>query len=629
MADFGLTKQLEGSYHTTSGTWDWAPPEQRSSGYGQSADMWAVGCVVYFLLTSLKPFVTDNDESPDTVIQRHTFPSWPRLRRDRFQERPKRMSPGDQILVRGVSNAANDFLNRLIVREPTDRMAVYDALCHLWIYDTPPLESALQRGDLRLSGLLARYDPRYKRVWADPLTETTWQVILRFAAANGHSNLVSTALEHLPVGYAFACDLPGWPDLPPALVGAARSGDCNIITCLLDSTRLATEEKSGPPMEQAVWAALVAGKQQAVGTLWYRALRSVAFKRQLSKYIAGYGHLHQLIAAINTYKRDTTPDFQRSERLAWGHESMYSHCFPTMLLATARAGNIKNLQYLLSNRPALPQLISHNVPQMAVRMGHCDIVQLLLERYPNEIGNSSELLQALICIAACYGKLVVAELLLQHGVLPSRTAIDTAVSRNNNAVFQVLLKALIRDGSPRSIDLSHQCAFSAIAHCDVWLLRWLHTQSPNPALDIRKAAGFGNLAVVKYLLHQAPPYSPSPILVSAALFGAAEVGNVQIVRYLLMCGIEVEVADPWLVAATNGHLPVLELLLQCGLPGRDVMNQAARLAARANHIGVVVLLMHHGAMWNGDCEPVVRAVVSAFGPGRDLPEIGAAASRRP
>lgn len=627
MADFGQTKHLDGSYHTPTGTRDWAAPEQRTHNYGPTIDMWGVGCVVYFLLTSLNPFVTGDDESSAT-IQRHTFPSWPRLTRDKFQEGRNRKTPGDQILVRGVGNAVNDFLNRLIVLDPAGRMPVYQALLHRWIYDIPPLESALQHGDLRLSGLLARYDDRYRCRWAEPLTETTWQVILRFAAANGHHNLVSTALEQLTAGYSFTCNLPGWPDLPPALVGAARSGDCDTINRLMSSTCLATEETSGPSMEQAIWAALVAGKLGVIDTLGYRTVSCIASNTQLSKYIAGYGHPQQLRDAISVYRGHDVPDLLPVQCSVWGDGLMYPCCFPMMLLATARVGNIENLKCLLSDPPSRPLSINHNVFHMAARMGHCDIVHTLLEHYPGGIRYTFKLLQELFHTAAYYGKLVVAELLLEYGVLPSRTDINTAISRNNNAVVQVLLKGLIIDDSPQSIDLAHQCAISAIAHCDVWLLRWLHTRSPNPGLDMRKAARFGNLAVVKYLLHQAPPYRPSPALISAALVGAAEVGNVRIVRYLLTCGIEVGAADPWLVAATNGHVEVLELLLGCGPPERNVLNQAARLAARANHIGVVILVMHHGAKWNGDCDRVVRAVVSAFVSGGQLPEIGAAASRR-
>lgn len=628
MADFGQTKQLDGSYHTPTGTRDWAAPEQRTQNYDPSIDMWGVGCVVYFLLTSLNPFVTEDDKSLAPIIQRHTFSSWPRLPRDKFQERPNRKVPGDQILVRGAGNAANDFLNRLILRDPAGRMPVYQALLHRWVYDIPPLESALQRGDLRLSRLLARYDRRYRRVWAEPLTETTWQVILRFAAANGHHDLVSTALENLSAGYSFTANLPGWPDLPPALVGAARSGDCYIINRLMNSARLAAEETTGPSMEQAIWAALVAGKLEVIDTLGYRTVSCVASKGRLSKYIAGYGHPQQLRDAISVYRGHDIPGLLPVQCSTWGDGLMYPLCFPTMLVATARVGNVENLKCLLSDPPSRPLSINQNVFHMAARMGHCDIIQILLEHYPGGITNTYGLLGELFHTAAYYGKLAVAEFLLEHGALPSRTDIHTAVVRNNSAVVQVLLKGLIIDDSPQSIDLAHQCALCAIAHCDLWLLRWLHTQSPDPALDIRKAAGFGNLAVVKYLLHQAPPYRPSPALISAALVGAAEVGNVQIVQYLLTCGIEVGDAEPWLVAATNGHVEVLQLLLRCGPPERSVMNQAARLAARANHLGVVVLVMRHGAMWNGDCDPVVRAVVSAFVSGGELPEIGAAASRK-
>lgn len=564
------------------------------------------------------------------MIEQHTFPTWPRLPRKRFQEKPTRRILGDQILVRNMSNAANDFLNNLIVREPAGRMPVYKALCHRWICDrwicdTPPLDSALQQGDLPLSRLLARHDQRYNKCWDDPLPQATWLVILRFAAANGHTNLVSSALKSLNP-YGFTHDLQDWPDLPPALVGAARSGNSDIVKLLFKSTGIAAKEIQGPSMDQAIRAALVAGKHQVIDTFGNHVLRSVASEHQLSRYIAAYGKSELLLTAIRVYKQLHDPN----------PHPMYPHCFPIMLLATARVGNIENLRYLLSDPPSWPMSIDQNVLQMAIRKGHCDIVKLLLQHYPREAGDSLALTNALLHTAAEYGRLEVAEFLLGHGARPCRTAINIAVSRNNNDVVQLLIQALINDGTHVSKELAAQSIFSAIAHCNGSILHWLHTLSPTPVSDVYKAAGFGDLSCVKYLLHQAPPYNPPQGLLVAALVGAAEVGNVHIVKYLLRQVIDINVADPWLAASKNGHTVVLELLLNYRIPDKAVLSKAVQLAGRANHIAVVILLMHHGAVWNGDCgavgngdcEPVVRAVVSAFGRGGELPEIGAPASRR-
>lgn len=51
-------------------------------------------------------------------------------------------------------------------------------------------------------------------------------------------------------------------------------------------------------------------------------------------------------------------------------------------------------------------------------------------------------------------------------------------------------------------------------------------------------------------------------------------------------------------------------MVQCGrlwsICGASALTEAARLAAKAGHVGVVVLLLHNGVVWNGPSEPVME-----------------------
>lgn len=130
LADFGTAKQLTSSEHTITTTLPWAAPEQSSRIYDEMVGIWAVGCVVYFLLTSLKPFEGGDGGDDTAAIDRYTYPFWPRLSKNDFQQSNGGRKLGDQILVRGVSNTCNNFLDSLIVADPRERISAHKALQH-------------------------------------------------------------------------------------------------------------------------------------------------------------------------------------------------------------------------------------------------------------------------------------------------------------------------------------------------------------------------------------------------------------------------------------------------------------------------------------------------------------------
>lgn len=616
VGDFGQTKRVQGSYNSESGTRAWAAPEQTSGNYNPlMADMWGVGCVVYFLMTSLYPFLADNkpDKSPMTVVKMHIYPGWPRVTRRQFQEDPSHRIPGDQIIVRDVSNEANDFLRRLIVRDPVSRMPVHTALQHPWICKTSPLESALRAGDLPLSRQLALHDSRYKRVWESPESQDIRQIVLRFAAANGHRHLVGLTLQLLPIDWALAARDSNWPNIPHALIGAAQNGNIDIVNDLA--------QQNLPTMTylSALVAALRSGHQRVAPVLMRHIPMDMVFPLNFAERIASHGDRSTMTSIINSTVQSC---------LTLDTEQDFTPRFRGMLLAAARNGKIVNLQLLLSLAPTWPREIRLAVLRVAAESGHLNVIQYIRENYPARLPNTSSILAPLLTAAAGNGHVAVVEYLLWHGARPDLKMIRKAASSHHRAIVQLLINALIVDGSLGSIELASRSIAVTITSCHVSLLQWLNTPSLSNVCNISQVAKFGDLAAVEYLLGQKCLFDRPGMTHAAALSGAAQGGHIHIIEYLHIQGLDIMKPDPWYGAAQNGHFAVIQRLLVCGKPAPEVMMEAVRLAVEEGHLGVVVLLLHNGAVWNGPCEPLMATVVAAFATGAARPEIGAPASSR-
>lgn len=89
-------------------------PEVIKRSYGKECDLWSVGIITYFLLTSRMPF---NAKSDKEIFQKiingeYRYPAWTKT---------------------GLSEEAKDFIDRLIVVDPRRRMTAKQALNHIWI----------------------------------------------------------------------------------------------------------------------------------------------------------------------------------------------------------------------------------------------------------------------------------------------------------------------------------------------------------------------------------------------------------------------------------------------------------------------------------------------------------------
>ena len=102
VVDFGFAKQISGPTYTICGTPDYIAPEIIGrKGHYLPADYWALGVLVYEMLTGGPPF--SNPDTPEKMIYsnilegRYTMHSW--------------MSPG-----------VKDFISNLLVLDPAQRL---------------------------------------------------------------------------------------------------------------------------------------------------------------------------------------------------------------------------------------------------------------------------------------------------------------------------------------------------------------------------------------------------------------------------------------------------------------------------------------------------------------------------
>jgi len=137
IADFGLSKLYSGSMmHTACGTPFYVAPDilmaadDDEAGYGPPVDMWAVGVLLYILLSGRLPFSGDEDDE---------------LFRNILEAKIVWKSPQFDT----VSDDAKDLIMKLIVVDPDTRYTATQCLTHPWLVNntnSAPLHTSLSEG---------------------------------------------------------------------------------------------------------------------------------------------------------------------------------------------------------------------------------------------------------------------------------------------------------------------------------------------------------------------------------------------------------------------------------------------------------------------------------------------------
>ncbi|PIO69785.1 immunoglobulin I-set domain protein [Teladorsagia circumcincta] len=121
LVDFGLSRKLDPkkTVKLLFGTPEFCAPEVVNyEPVSFSTDMWSVGVITYVLLSGLSPFLGDTDEE---TLANVSAADW----------------GFDDPVFDDVSDAAKDFICRLMCKDKRRRMTVKQALQHPWIAKTP------------------------------------------------------------------------------------------------------------------------------------------------------------------------------------------------------------------------------------------------------------------------------------------------------------------------------------------------------------------------------------------------------------------------------------------------------------------------------------------------------------
>ncbi|MCP9266046.1 Twitchin [Dirofilaria immitis] len=120
LIDFGLAAKLnpKDTVKVTTGTAEFAAPEVvTGEPVGFYTDMWSVGVLAYILLSGLSPFGGETDEETLRNVKKCDWNM-------------------DDPSFTNISQDGKDFIKKLLILDPENRMTVHEALEHPWLSGT-------------------------------------------------------------------------------------------------------------------------------------------------------------------------------------------------------------------------------------------------------------------------------------------------------------------------------------------------------------------------------------------------------------------------------------------------------------------------------------------------------------
>eukprot|EP00752_Nemacystus_decipiens_P008847 g7895.t1 len=122
LVDFGLSAHFQDFRleHDVVGTWVYMAPEVISgSHFPRTCDMWSIGVIAYLLLCGYPPFGGNSTAELKEQIQHGTY----QFHHDAWSS---------------ISGKAKNFIKRLLVRNPQERMSAAEAQHHPWLNNHDP-----------------------------------------------------------------------------------------------------------------------------------------------------------------------------------------------------------------------------------------------------------------------------------------------------------------------------------------------------------------------------------------------------------------------------------------------------------------------------------------------------------
>ncbi|KAI4375708.1 hypothetical protein MLD38_013545 [Melastoma candidum] len=156
--DFGLSVFFKPGqkFNDVVGSPYYVAPEVLRKNYGQEADVWTAGVILYILLSGVPPFWAETQQGLfDAVLKGYIdFDSdpWP-----------------------VISNSAKDLIRRMLCSRPSDRLTAHEVLCHPWICENGvasdrPLDAAVM-SRLKQFSAMNKLKKMALRVIAESLSE--------------------------------------------------------------------------------------------------------------------------------------------------------------------------------------------------------------------------------------------------------------------------------------------------------------------------------------------------------------------------------------------------------------------------------------------------------------------------
>ena len=118
----------------------YCPPEllNRELPIGPTMDVWALGVILYIMLTGAHPFDLEGNASDELIVKR-------------IQDKHHPMPIRNSGMTAHLSDSAIDLIEKLMDRDPTKRLTAYEMLQHPWVRGETATSDIIAGSDQKLS----------------------------------------------------------------------------------------------------------------------------------------------------------------------------------------------------------------------------------------------------------------------------------------------------------------------------------------------------------------------------------------------------------------------------------------------------------------------------------------------